>query len=76
MLKYKIPQIVTLTPFFCRLLARVTKETNEIQKRFWKKEGMVDFNKKSLQEKYLESFHLLLCADDRTRTYTPHGTRS
>ena len=59
MLKYKIPQIVTLT-----------------QKRFWKKEGMVDFNKKSLQEKYLESFHLLLCADDRTRTYTPHGTRS
>jgi len=25
-------------------LARVTKETNEIQKRFWKKEGMVDFN--------------------------------
>ena len=29
-----------------RLLARVTKETNEIQKRFWKKEGMVDFNTK------------------------------
>jgi len=27
-------------------LARVTKETNEIQKRFWKKEGMVDFNTK------------------------------
>jgi len=35
-----------LKSFFCRLLARVTKETNEIQKRFWKKKGMVDFNTK------------------------------
>jgi hypothetical protein len=35
-----------LKSFFCRLLARVTKETYEIQKRFWKKEGMVDFNTK------------------------------
>lgn len=30
---------------------------------------MVDFNKKSLQEKYLESFHLLLCADDSRKTF-------
>ena len=43
MLKYRIPQIVTLTP-------------NEIQKRFGKKEGMVDFNKKAFKRSILKAF--------------------